>query len=40
MTPCESKRAAWVVKNGSVAAGIKNLKVLEVVFSDGTSWKA
>ena len=39
MTPCEKKRAAWVVKSGSAAASIKNLKVTEVVFSDGSSWK-
>jgi len=40
MTPCEKKRVAWIIKSGEEAASIKNLKVNEVVFSDGTSWRA
>lgn len=38
MTPCEKKRVAWVIKTGSEAASIKNLKVNQVVFSDNTKW--
>ncbi len=38
MTPCDKKRVAWVIKSGDSAASIANLKVTEVVFSDGTKW--
>lgn len=38
MTPCDKKRVAWVIKSGDSAASITNLKVTEVVFSDGTKW--
>lgn len=37
MAPCEKKRVAWVIGSKD-AASIKNLKVKEVVFSDGTKW--
>ncbi len=37
MTPCEKKRVAWVIGSKD-AASIKNLKVKEAVFSDGTKW--
>ena len=38
MTPCDKKRVAWAIKTGDSAKSITNLKVLEVVFSDGTKW--
>ncbi len=38
MIPCDKKRVAWVIKTGDSAKSIKNLKVKEVVFSDGTKW--
>lgn len=38
MLPCDKKRVAWIVQNGKEAAGIKNLKIAEVVFSDNTKW--
>ncbi len=38
MTPCDKKRVAWAIKSGNTAAGIKNLRVTEVVFSDNTKW--
>lgn len=40
MTPCEKKRVAWYIESGEDAAKIKNLKVTEVVYSDGTKWTA
>lgn len=40
MTPCEKKRVAWYIESGEEAVAIKNLKVTEVVYSDGTKWAA
>lgn len=40
MTPCEKKRVAWYIESGEEAVAIKNLKVTEVVYSDGTKWTA
>lgn len=40
MTPCEKKRVAWIIDSGSEAVSIKNLKVIEVKFSDGETWTA
>ena len=40
MTPCEKKRVAWALQSGSAATTIKNIKVKEVVFADGTKWSA
>lgn len=38
MKPFEKKRCAWKVTNGDVTNTIKNLRVIEVVFSDNTKW--
>ena len=38
MPPFESKRFAWAVEGNVKAVSIKNLKVEEVKFSDGTTW--
>ncbi len=40
MDPCDKKRVAWAIERGDDAKSIKNLKVKEVVFSDGTKWSA
>ncbi len=40
MAPCNKKKVAWIIKSGDTAKKISNLKVKEVVFSDGTSWTA
>ena len=34
--PCEAKKAAWAVSKSSIL--VKNVKVIEVTFSDGTVW--
>ena len=39
MPPCEKQRVAWYIQSNN-AASIKNLKVKEVTFSDGTVWPA
>lgn len=38
MKPFEKKRCAWKVTNGDSTNTIKNLRVIEVVFSDDTKW--
>ena len=38
MKPYDKKRCAWKVENGDATITIKNLRVLEVVFSDNTKW--
>lgn len=40
MAPCDKKRVAWVISNGDAAKSIKNLKVREVTYADGTKWTA
>ena len=40
MLPCDKKRVGWAIESGDNAQSVKNVKVLEVTFSDGTSWKA
>ena len=40
MLPCDKKKVAWAIKKGDQAKSIKNLKVKEVVFADGTKWTA
>ena len=40
MVPCDKKRVAWIIEKGDKAKSIKNLKVKEVVFADGTKWSA
>ena len=40
IVPCDKTRVGWVIQSGEEAASIKNVKVLEVRFSDGTVWKA
>ena len=38
MKPFEKKRCAWKVTNGAPTNTIKNVRVIEVVFSDDTKW--
>lgn len=38
--PCDKTRVGWVVQSGNDAVSVKNVKVIEVRFSDGTVWKA
>ena len=38
MRPYDKKRCAWKVENGEATNTIKNLRVIEVVFSDNTKW--
>lgn len=40
MLPCDKKRVGWAIESGDNAQSVKNVKVLEATFSDGTSWKA
>ena len=40
LVPCDKTRVGWEAKTGSSATTIKNVKVKEVRFSDGTVWKA
>lgn len=40
LAPCDDTRVLWAIKSGDTATSIKDLKVKEVRFSDGTSWKA
>ena len=40
MLPCDKKRVGWAIESGDSAQSVKNVKVLEATFSDGTSWKA
>ncbi len=40
LLPCDKARVLWAIKSGDTATSIKDLKVKEVRFSDGTSWKA
>lgn len=40
LLPCNKARVTWAIKSGDLAKNIKNLKVKEVRFADGTSWKA
>ena len=34
--PCEAKKAAWAVSQSAIL--VKNVKIVEVTFSDGTVW--
>ena len=40
MIPCQLKRVGWAIKSGDEAASIKNVKVMEVIFRDGTVWES
>ena len=38
LVPCDKTRVGWSIKSGSAGAAVKNVKVKEVRFSDGTVW--
>ena len=40
MAPCDKKRVAWVIADGNASKSVKNVKVREVTFADGTKWTA
>lgn len=40
MAPCDKKKVAWLIETGDEAKSIKNLKVKEVTYADGTKWTA
>lgn len=40
MAPCDKKKVAWIIEKGDEAKSIKNLKVKEVTYADGTKWSA
>lgn len=40
LVPCDKTRVGWVIKSGNEAVSVKNVKVMEVRFADGTTWKA
>ena len=40
LVPCDKTRVGWSIKSGDSAVSIKNVKVKEVRFADGTSWTA
>ena len=40
MAPCDKKKVAWLIEKGDEAKSIKNLKVKEVTYADGTKWTA
>ncbi len=40
MAPCDKKKVAWLIQTGDSAKSIKNLKVKEVTYADGTKWTA
>lgn len=40
LIPCDKTRVGWSVESGKTAVSIKNVKVKEVRFADGTTWSA
>ena len=40
LVPCDKTRVGWGIKSGDAAYSIKNVKVKEVRYADGTSWSA
>ena len=40
LVPCDKTRVGWSVESGKKATSVKNVKVKEVKFADGTSWAA
>ena len=40
LVPCDKTRVGWSIKSGEAAYSIKNVKVKEVRYADGTSWSA
>lgn len=40
LVPCDKTRVGWSVKSGKDAVNVKNVKVKEVRFADGTKWNA
>ncbi len=40
LVPCDKTRVGWSIKSGDAAYSIKNVKVKEVRYADGTSWTA
>ena len=39
LAPCDDTRVGWKVLTGDKAVSVKNIKVNEVRFADGTVWK-
>ena len=40
LVPCDKTRVGWKVESGQDAVTVKNVKVKEVKFADGTAWSA
>lgn len=40
LVPCDKTRVGWKVESGQDAVSVKNVKVKEVKFADGTAWTA
>ncbi len=40
LTPCDKARVGWEAESGEEAVSVKNVKVKEVTFADGTVWRA